>query len=83
MIFSLLNVRKKTAAILAGITIGALCLWAIAAWQNLSREELIEVLVGAVIMLAGIMLTAFLIIACFKLIARVVGTLSSGESGEP
>ena len=83
MIFSLLNVRKKTAAILAGITIGALCLWAIAAWQNLSREELIEVLVGAVIMLAGIMLTAFLIIACFKLIARVVGKLSSGESGEP
>ena len=82
MIFSLLNVRKKTAAILAGITIGALCLWAIAAWQNLSREELLDVLLGTVIMLAAIMLSAFTIIACFKLVTRIIGKLGASDNGD-
>ena len=82
MIFSLLNVRKKTAAVMAGITIGALCLWAIAAWQNLSREELLNVLLGTVIMLAAIMLAAFIIIVCFKLVSRVLEKLGASDSDD-
>ena len=41
------NIRKKTAAIIAGLAIGATCLWAISAWQNISREELIDILLAA------------------------------------
>lgn len=66
MIFSLLNVRKKTAASIAGITIGALCLWGVALWQNISLEELANVLLGTVLMLGGIILVALLLIATAK-----------------
>ncbi len=76
MIFSLINVRKKTAAILAGITIGALCLWGIAAWQNISREELLNILLATVLMVLAIMLAALTIIACFKLLSRALGKFS-------
>lgn len=82
MIFSLLNVRKKTAAVIAGIVIGALCLWAIAAWQNISREELLNYLLGTVLMLLAIMLAAFAMIACFKLLAKGLSKLSSADSNE-
>lgn len=82
MIFSLLNVRKKTAAVIAGIVIGALCLWAIASWQNISREELLNYLLGTVLMLLAIMLAAFAMIACFKLLGRGLRKLSSADSHE-
>lgn len=80
MIFSLLNVRKKTAAVIAGLAIGATCLWAVSAWQNVSREELINILLGTLVMLGGIMLAAFLIIAGFKLLIRLVRKLSHSNS---
>lgn len=91
LIFSLLNVRKKTAAVIAGLAIGATCLWAVAAWQNVSREELINILLATLLMLAGIMLAAFIIIAGCKLALRLVqklgrsspsGSSASAEEGE-
>lgn len=76
----MLNVRKKTAAILAGIVIGALCLWAISAWQNISREELLNILLGTVLMLLAIMLAAFVVIASFKLLSRGLRKIFSEDS---
>jgi hypothetical protein len=83
LIFSLLNVRKKTAAVIAGLAIGATCLWAVAAWQNVSREELINILLATLLMLAGIMLAAFIIIAGCKLALRLVQKLGGSSPSSP
>lgn len=72
MIFSLLNLRKKTAAAIAGIGVGALCLWAVAQWQNISTEELLSVLLGTLLMLGAIMVAALGIIVVFKLITKLI-----------
>ena len=56
MIFSLLKIRKKTAAVLAGILIGMACLWGIAMWQNISPTQILMLLLGSVLFIAGIML---------------------------
>lgn len=83
LIFSLLNVRKKTAAVIAGLAIGATCLWAVAAWQNVSREELINILLATLLMLAGIMLAAFIIIAGCKLLLRLAQKLGGAIPSAP
>ena len=72
LIFSLLNIRKKTAAIIAGLAIGATCLWAISAWQNISREELIDILLASLLMLGGVMVIALVAVAGFKLVVRLI-----------
>ncbi len=72
MIFSLLNVRKKTAAVIAGISVAALCLWGIAMWQDISLLELFNMLVAVVLMLAAIILAALLLITLFKLAGRLL-----------
>ena len=77
LIFSLLNVRKKTAAIIAGLAIGATCLWAISAWQNISREELIDILLASLLMLGGVMVTALVSVAGFKLVVRLIKRILS------
>ena len=79
MIFSLLNVRKKTAAVIAGLAIGATCLWAISAWQNVSREELVNILLATLLMLGAVMLAAFLIIAGIKLLLRLFHRISDSS----
>ncbi|MAJ55166.1 MAG: hypothetical protein CBC67_03950 [Gammaproteobacteria bacterium TMED107] len=79
MIFSLLNVRKKTAAIIAGLAIGATCLWAISAWQNISREELIDILLASLLMLGGVMVTALLAVAGLKLVVRLISRMLSAN----
>ncbi|NKB32360.1 MAG: hypothetical protein GKR91_04610 [Pseudomonadales bacterium] len=82
MIFSLLNVRKKTAAILAGITIAALCLWGLSMWKDISLEEMLNILLGTVIMLGAIMLGAFLLIAALKLLIRIWQKVTHSEAAE-
>ena len=77
LIFSLLNVRKKTAAIIAGLAIGATCLWAISAWQNISREELIDILLASLLMLGGVMITALISVAGFKLVVHLIKRMLS------
>ena len=71
MIFGLLNVRKKTSAVIAGISIGAACLWGLAMWQDIPREELINTLAGVLLMLFGIMVIALTIAGIFTLILKI------------
>ena len=77
LIFSLLNVRKKTAAVIAGLAIGATCLWAISAWQNVSREEMLSILLATLLMLGGVIVAALILIACIKLVMRGIEKLGS------
>ena len=79
MIFSLLNLRKKTAASIAGIFIGVVCLWGLSIWQGISRQEMLTILLGTVIMLAAIMGGALLLITVFKLLGRLVRKLSASS----
>ena len=79
LIFSLLNVRKKTAAIIAGLAIGATCLWAISTWQNISREELIDILLASLLMLGGVMVTALVAVAGLKLVVRLINRMLSAN----
>tara|TARA_B100001142_G_scaffold276176_1_gene284953 strand:+ start:4453 stop:4704 length:252 start_codon:yes stop_codon:yes gene_type:complete len=82
LIFSLLNVRKKTAAILAGITIAVLCLWGLSIWQNISLEELFRIFMATIIMLGAIMLGAFVLIVALKLLNRAYHKATQTESSE-
>ena len=72
MIFSLLNIRKKTAAVIAGVSIAALCLWGLSMWQNISLTELFNILVATILMLGAVMLAALLLIALYKLLAATI-----------
>ncbi len=73
----MLNLRKKTAATLAGITIGALCLWGVALWQDVSIAELRSILLATLLMLGAIILAAAVVITLFlglkKLLTLVIG----------
>ncbi|MDA1372246.1 MAG: hypothetical protein O2971_15965 [Proteobacteria bacterium] len=82
MIFSLLNVRKKTAAALAGIAIAALSLWGVAMWQNVSLAELFTILLATVVMLGTIIVLALLIIAVFKLLSAALKKLTGSKKAE-
>ncbi len=82
MIFSLLNIRKKTAAILAGISLAALSLWGLSMWQNISLAEMLSILGGTLIMIGTIMLGAFLFIALIKLLLRIWQKARSSKATE-
>lgn len=77
MIFSLLNIRKKLAATLAGIAIAAACLWGLSMWQDISLLEMTQVLLGLVVMLLLIMCAAIALIALMKLILLGLRKLSA------
>ena len=79
MIFSLLKIRKKTAAVLAGIAAGIACLWVVASWQNLSLQDLFSMLLGSVLLLAGIMLAAFCLVAAFTLLKKLLQRIRKSE----
>ena len=82
MIFSLLNIRKKTAATVAGIGIAALCLWGLSLWQNISLQELLNILLSTVLMLGSIMLAAGLLIVVIKLLTAAVRKMSHSDDDE-
>lgn len=79
MIFSLLNVRKKTAATLAGITIAALCLWGLSMWQDISIQELLNILLAVIVLLGAVMAAALVLIVGFKLILRLVDRIAERQ----
>ena len=72
MIFSLLNVNKKTAAVIAGIAIGAACLWGLAMWQDISARELFNLFLAVVVMILAIILIAITCIAIIKLLWKLL-----------
>ena len=80
MIFSLLKIRKKTAGILAGITIAALSLWGLSFWQHISLLEILNILGGTLAMLAAIVTGAFLLISSLKLVLRAWEYKKPGKS---
>jgi hypothetical protein len=61
MIFPLLKLRKKTAAALSGILIGAGSLWGLSLWQNIPLEALAAQLGALLLLLLGILSLAALI----------------------
>lgn len=61
MIFSFLKLRKKTAAALSGILIGAGSLWGLSLWQNIPLEALASQLGALLLLLLGILSLAALI----------------------
>jgi len=71
LIFSLLKIRKKTSAVIAGILIGAACLWGISMWQNISPQQLFTLFLGSFAFIFGIILVAFCLIAITKLLFRL------------
>lgn len=72
MIFSLLNIRKKTAAALSGIAIAAASLWGLAMWQDISREEILNLALATLLLVGGIAVCAILLIATFKLLGYLL-----------
>ncbi len=82
MIFSLLKVRKKTAASIAGIFIGVTCLWGLSMWQDISRQEILNILLATLIMLLAIIGGALLLITVFKLLGRLFHKLSAAKGDD-
>ncbi len=79
MIFSFLNVRKKTAAALAGIAIAAASLWGLAMWQDIPIAALLQTMLAIVAMLVAIMVVAVLIIVCFKLLQKLTRKVTNSD----
>lgn len=85
LIFSLLNVRKKTAATLAGIAIAALCLWGVSLWQDISLQELFSILLATLLLLTAVIAAALLLITALKLLlraAKYIGSRNDKQGGQ-
>lgn len=82
MIFSFLNVRKKTAAVISGIAIAIGSLWGVSMWQDISWQELQSMLLGTVFFLVGIMLMAVFLIFIFVLLRKAVNKITEKISNE-
>jgi len=79
LIFSLLKIRKKTAAVLVGIACGIACVWVVATWQNLSMAEILNMLLGSILFLGGIMLAALCLVAAFSLLRKLLSRINSSK----
>jgi|TARA_B110000211_G_scaffold131201_1_gene150691 hypothetical protein len=79
LIFSLLKIRKKTAAVLVGIACGIACVWVVATWQNLSMAEILNMLLGSILFLGGIMLAALCLVAVFSLLRKLLSRINSSK----
>jgi hypothetical protein len=77
LIFSLLKIRKKTAAVLVGIACGLACVWVVATWQQLSIQEILNMLLGSILLLGGIMIAAVCVVATFTLLRKLLRKISS------
>ena len=79
MIFSLLKIRKKTAAVLAGIACGLASIWVVASWQNLSTEEILNMLLGSILLVGGIMVAALCLVIVFSLLRKLLSRIGNSE----
>jgi uncharacterized membrane protein len=75
LIFSLLKIRKKTAAVLVGIACGLACVWVVATWQQLSIQDILNMLLGSILLLVGIMLAAVCVVATFTLLRKLLSKI--------
>lgn len=71
-------------ATFAGLAIALTSLWALTVSYDISREELLGFLVGSVLLLLGVLLTAALLVSVIKvlawLISRIKKTATEDES---
>jgi len=79
LIFSLLKIRKKTAAVLVGIACGLACVWVVATWQNLSMAEILNMLLGSILFLGGIMLAAFFLVAVLSALRKLLSKIGGSK----
>jgi len=79
LIFSLLKIRKKTAAVLVGIACGLACVWVVATWQQLSIADILNMLLGSILLLGGIMIAAVCVVAAFTLLKKLLSRVNSSE----
>jgi hypothetical protein len=79
LIFSLLKIRKKTAAVLVGIACGLACVWVVASWQQLSIQEILNMLLGSILLLGGIMLAALCLVTAFSLLRKLLSKINHSE----
>ena len=82
MIFSLLKVRKKTGAAIAGIAIAILCLWGISIWQDISLSEMMQTMLSTIILLVVVILSALLLTTIFKLAMKNLQKLVRSKPDE-
>jgi len=79
LIFSLLKIRKKTAAVLVGIACGLACVWVVASWQELTLEDILNMLLGSVLLLLGTMLVAACLVAAFTVLKKLLQRISGSQ----
>ena len=77
LIFSLLKIRKKTSAVIAGILIGMACVWGVSMWQNITPRQLLGMLLGSFVFIVGIMLLALILIVLIKLLMKLIRQILS------
>jgi len=82
LIFSLFKLRKKTTAVISGVAIALACLWGLSMWQDISRQEMLNMLFGTMLMLGGIMLLAFLLILALSLVKKIFQKITTNNSQE-
>jgi cell division protein FtsX len=62
-------------ATFAGLAIALTSLWALTVSYDISREELLGFLVGSVLLLLGVLLTAALLVSVIKILAWLISRL--------
>jgi hypothetical protein len=79
LIFSLLKLRKKTSAVLAGILIGVTCLWGVSMWQDIPPRQLFDIFLASFVFILGLMVAAILIVLVFNLIRKLIRATVAGD----
>ena len=64
---------------LVGIACGLACVWVVAIWQQLSVRELLNMLLGSILLLGGIMLVALCLVAAFSLLRKLLSRISNSD----
>ena len=62
-------------ATFAGLAIALTSLWALTVSYDISREELLGFLVGSVLLLLGVLLTAALLVSVIKVLAWLISKI--------
>lgn len=63
-------------ATFAGLAIALTSLWALTVSYDISREELLGFLVGSVLLLLGVLLTAALLVSVIKVLAWLISRIN-------
>ena len=58
-----------------GITCGLACVWVVATWQNLSMAEILNMLLGSILFLGGIILAAFCLVVVLSILRKLLSKI--------